>query len=787
MNNCYLSQYICTLIFSWLLLATPLQAQERALGTWRAYLTYESGQTMLMAEEKVFVGTNTSLYFLDQSDNSINTLSPVDGLSDLNIKSLGYYEPTQTLIIAYENANIDLMPSDGKIVNVSDVNRANILAGKTINNVLVDGDFAYLSCGFGIVYLDILKAEIKDTYIIGNNGSQIEVYQVAVGDGIIMAATEEGIYKASLNSGSLTNFNNWTLEAHEALVSGSPATAVAYRNGRFYAVQDGILFRYEAGDWMPQYSDTDYIPYSLEVSQGQLVATMRSTGVFARIVIFDENEEARILGNYGGKVRNVQQSALDDDGTVWTIDFWFGLLHIRPDAPDNNVTTVFPDGPFTKDVFGLEVVNDDLYVLPGGATQAWAPRYLRLGFYRQNEMGEWSHYNHATDPRLNIDALRDFIYAKQHPSLPKVYLASFGGGLVEFDYENDEMTIFDETNSSIQFMLPDISSARYRISGVDFDSQQNMWVSNFGAPQPIVVRTPEGDWYSFAPSSEDNIDLGPEREVIKMNIDSYGQKWVGMKGRGILVFNHGLDLPSPEDDFYQHLLESNGGIISNTVFSVARDLEGWMWVGTDAGAAYYTCDPLSILERTCQSVQPILEVDGFGALLLGTENVRAIAVDGANRKWFGTDNGVFLMSADGTEQILNFTTENSPLLSNSITSIAINHDNGEVFFGTNEGVISYKGDAIAAESIHGEVIAYPNPVRPEYVGPIAIRGLAQNSVVKITDISGNLMFETRALGGQAIWNGRDYTGRKAATGVYLIFSSSEDGTDTNVAKLLIVN
>ena len=773
-------------IFLWVAILSmdSLQAQERVLGTWQSHLSYESGQTMILADEKVYVGTQKSLYSLDPIDNSIHTFSTVDGLSDLNIKSLGYHASTQTLIIAYDNANIDLMPlSEGKIVNVSDVKRANILKGKTINDVFVDGDFAYLSCGFGIIYLDILKAEIKDTYIIGNNGAQIEVYQVAAGDGVVMAATEDGIYKASLNSGSLTNFNNWKLETHEALVAGAAANTVAYRNGRFYATMDGILFQYEAGEWMPQYVDADYPPRALDVVNGQLVLTAQSGGQFGRIVIFNENEDARVIGNYSGTIRNILQSGIGADGTIWAIDYWFGLHRVQPDLPDNNVQTFLPEGPITANVFGLEVVNDELWVMPGGATQTWSPRYLKFGVYHRSEMGNWTSFSTSSSPSLDVDILRDFIAAKKHPSLPKVYLASFGGGLVEYDYEN--FTVYDETNSSIQFMIPDVSSARYRISGIDFDSQQNMWISNFGAPEPISVQTPEGDWYSFAPS--EGIDLGPQREVIKMNIDSYDQKWVALKGRGILVFNHGPILENPDDDFYLHLLESNGRIISNSVFAVARDLEGWMWVGTDQGAAYFTCDPFSIQEGNCEAVQPILEVDGFGALLLGTENVRAIAVDGANRKWFGTDNGAFLMSPDGTEQILRFTTDNSPLLSNSITSIAINQRNGEVFFGTNEGVISYKGDAIAATSEHTEVVAYPNPVRPEYEGPIAIKGLAQNATVKITDIGGNLIHETRALGGQAVWNGRDYTGRKAATGVYLIFSNNEDGTDTHVTKLLIVN
>lgn len=759
------------------------QAQNRPLGTWKSYLSYKNGQTMIEADGKVYVGTEASLYFFDNEDNSLNTRSTVDGLSDLNIKSLGYHESSKTIVVAYNNANIDLMSIDGKIVNVSDVNRANILKGKTINHVEVVDDFAYLACGFGIVYLDILKAEIKDTYIIGSDGSQIEVYQVAASDDIVMAATEEGIYKAPLNSGSLTNFNNWELQTQEALIEGA-ATAIVHRNGKFYASIDDFLFRYEAGEWSPQYADdANYRPLALRVNGDKLIMTSQTPSNFGRIVVFDANEQAQIIGNFSGTIRNIQESTIAADGTIWGIDFWRGLHHIDLNNTENPIETMIPEGPFDNGVFNLEVVNNELFVMPGGVNQTWSPRFLKLGFYHHDGMGDWTNFGNQSTPPLEVTSMIDFIHAKKHPSLPKVYMASFGGGLVEFDYEN--FTIYDDSNSSIQFMIPDVSSARYRISGIDFDSQQNMWISNFGAPQPISVQTPEGEWYSFAPSND--IDIGPQREMISMNIDSYGQKWAVLEQLGMLVFNHGADLANSEDDFYLHLLETNGRALSDNVYSVALDLEGWMWIGTDKGAAYFTCDPISIQERNCQSVQPILEVDGFGALLLGTENVRAIAVDGANRKWFGTDNGVFLMSPDGTEQILRFTTDNSPLLDNAINDIEINNDTGEVFFGTNKGVISYKGDAIAGMSEHGEVIAYPNPVRPEYEGSIAIRGLAQNAVVKITDIGGNLMYETRALGGQAIWSGRDYTGKKAATGVYLIFSSNEEGTDTNVAKLLIVN
>ena len=145
------------------------------------------------------------------------------------------------------------------------------------------------------------------------------------------------------------------------------------------------------------------------------------------------------------------------------------------------------------------------------------------------------------------------------------------------------------------------------------------------------------------------------------------------------------------------------------------------------------------------------------------------------------------MSADGTEQILNFNEDNSPLLSNFILAITIDQKTGDVYFGTNKGIISYRSDAIEGEGGCSDVLVYPNPVRENYDGPIAIKGLVPNGNVKITDVSGNLVYETTANGTQAIWYGKNFEGRKAQTGVYLVFSSDSDGSNTCVTKLLFIN
>ena len=235
-------------------------------------------------------------------------------------------------------------------------------------------------------------------------------------------------------------------------------------------------------------------------------------------------------------------------------------------------------------------------------------------------------------------------------------------------------------------------------------------------------------------------------------------------------------------------LPGNGNLPSNEVECLAEDQDGEMWVGTDKGIAVFYCPDQVFSSSGCDAQQIFIQQDGHTQILLETEVVNTIAVDGANRKWIATQNsGAYLMSADGTQQIEHFTVENSPLLSNEIRSLAINPKTGEVFFGTADGIISYKSDATEGLEDYTDVYVYPNPVKPGYEGPIAITGLIENAIVKITDISGGLIYQTKALGGQAIWYGKNFKGEKAHSGVYMVFCSNDDGSKTFITKILLVN
>ena len=267
---------------------------------------------------------------------------------------------------------------------------------------------------------------------------------------------------------------------------------------------------------------------------------------------------------------------------------------------------------------------------------------------------------------------------------------------------------------------------------------------------------------------------------------------VGPRGTGLIVYNDNGSLAFPDDDRSIKLTTGvgKGNLNSNDIFTIVADLDGEIWVGTNNGISVFY-SPESVFDGgNFDSQQILVEQDGYVQYLLESEAVTDIVIDGANRKWIGTSNaGVFLMSEDGTEEVYHFTTENSPIFSNQITSLGVDQLSGEVFIGTDRGIISFRGDATwgTSEFVNNDVYAYPNPVEPDYEGLIAIKGLVRDADVKISDAAGNVVFATTANGGQATWDGNKLTGGRAKSGVYLVFASNEDGKQTFVTKILFIN
>ena len=426
-----------------------------------------------------------------------------------------------------------------------------------------------------------------------------------------------------------------------------------------------------------------------------------------------------------------------------------------------------------------------------GGIDSWNNANVKEGVF-------WSDYHTWTKLSNTYLEAKDVVDVASNPfNSNEAFIATWNDGLMQLSW-SDENTRFEKTaqynhyntNGHLATLNADTSSSIYgwiRVKSIAFDNAGNLWGANSQVNNPLFVRKNNGDWHSFSFTSTNttNTHLG---DIV---IDNIGQKWVIVPGGvGLVVYNDNNTIEDVQDDKDKVVNSSlgTGNLPSTSVYSLAKDRDGEVWVGTNKGIAVFY-NPENVFSGNDFDAQQILvEVDGYVEYLLANETVTAIAVDGANRKWLGTQNaGVFLVSPDGTEQIHHFTEQNSPLFSNTITDIAINHQTGEVFIGTSKGLISFISDATQGYEAHQNVSVYPNPVRPEFNGTIAIKGLVEDADIKITDLNGTLVHETTALGGQAVWDGKNGYGERVQTGVYLVFSSNSFGTETNVAKILFIH
>ncbi len=763
---------------------SPVSAQQVGIGEWRDHLPYEYATHVEEFRSYIYCSTPYSMFWFDREYNSLHRLSKVNGLSDLGVSDIALNPETNIMVVSYSNTNVDLIMDDNSIVNLPDIKRKEILGNKTINSIMNYGRNAYLSCGFGIVVLNLEKMEVKDTYYIGPEGSSINVLAMTHNDTAFFAATEKGVYYARIDDPNLAYYANWTKMSNIPDPNGF-YNLIHYFNGMLLVNitseddPEDDLWVLEDGTWRPLESDNTERTFSMRTSGDRLVV---SYSYFVTIYLPDLSQELKIF-SYGETSPTPSDAIIGTDGNFWIADRSKGLVKSWGGGFQREFLK--PSGAPTADIFDMASRDGKLYVVPGGLTGTWGNTWRgarMFSFIDEN----WKTYDGYNSPGL--DTLRDFVSVFVDPlNSDRVYAGSWNRGVAEFQ-DQALVTIHNADNSSL---LPNMIDGypTVKVGGGAWDADHNLWVSNSGAENLISVRrgdgTPGATWQSYNLGSNTN-----GFDVRKVIVDQSGQKWIVPRTTQsnpnyLLVFNE-KNAPGSQ----VRGLRSGAGLgnIPGTgVFSIAEDLEGEIWVGTDQGVAVFY-NPQDVLSGGSDAQQILVNIDGYVQNLLETEIVKAIAIDGDNRKWFGTERaGVFLLSEDGTKQIYHFTEDNSPLFSNNITSLAINGVTGEVFIGTAKGLISFKGTATDGGTTNTDVYAYPNPVKPGYSGPIAIKGLVRDAVVKITDINGTLVYETRAEGGQAIWNGANFDGRRANTGVYLVFISTDDGQDKMVTKILFVN
>jgi hypothetical protein len=738
-------------------------------GTWRDHLPYSHAKKIVEMDGKIFCATDGGMFSYNLNDNSIQKYSKVNGLSDIEISTMGYGEEANTLLVAYMNGNLDLIRND-TIYNLPDIKLKSIAGEKAVNNVFFSHGYAYLACNFGVVLVDINRCVIKDTYIFGPEGSSIIVNDITSDGTNLYAATVEGIYEANLSNSNLVDFNAWTR------MNSLPEAGAEYKNIVFF---NGKLFTYYKNpitnlDDIITFDEGVWKKWEHGYSDNFLFITRHNNYlVFAsmyRADIYDQNEN--LVNAFG--VYYCKDVMIDHKNQIWYADIDKGLGKVEA----TGISYIFPNGPSYRDVGDMALESGKLWV--GGGTEAshWAGH----GAYVFSDE-KWNSFNGT-----NTEGLKNFYNINRIAIDPldtgHVYGGSNGYGIVEF--QNGEVVgTYDETTSILE-TVPGYGHGYIYTRGVNFDRSGNLWISTTLSNHPVYVRHRDKSWEKL---TFDYTGFGLGTRVGEILPTSLDQEWLLIELYGVLVFTFDEDNGITKERAFT--IRNQEGDLLDKVFSIAEDREGNIWIGTNKGPVIYY-NPSDIFTDDAligyQVKIPRRDSSNLADILLATEKITAIAVDGGNRKWLGTENsGVFLVSDDGKEEINHFTVSNSPLPSNTITSIAINHANGEVFFGTDKGIFSYRGQSTEGSDDFSNAYVFPNPVRENYQGDITITGLVEDVNVKITDVSGNLVYETKALGGQAIWDGNNFKGKRVGTGVYLVFCSNEDGSKTFVTKLLFIH
>lgn len=776
-----MKRFISLLFFVFVLTCGNQAFSQKAIGEWTNYQSYASAKSVVDSGDKIYCVTEGGLFSYSKSDNSIAKMTSISGLSDVGVQKVAYSKENSLLLIAYKNSNIDLLIGN-KVYNLSDIKRKQLPASKTINNILFSGKLAYLSCGFGIVVINLDKKEIKDTYFIGNGGDYLNVLDMATDGQYFYAATENGVYKASVTESNLQNYNNWVRQANLPNAD-KKFSAVEYFNGH-------IIVNYTPGAWsgdeMYQFDGTNWTRVFRDVA---FVHDMTVNGDY---IVFADQESVSVYDKNFNRVKFVfkypisghesdivysMSAIIDNQNYLWIAYNDLGLVKMG-----TQTERIIPEGPIDNSIFSLTMNGQDLWLASGGRNSGWGNVWMSPQFLLQRE-GKWTVFDKTTFPVTND--FKDIISVVVDPnSADHIFAGSWGGGVLEFA-DGKFVKRYDNYNSSLQTALAESASEPYvRIGGLDFDSKGNLWVSNAGVANVLSCLQSDGTWKSYELAGAANKYVG--KLVVSENDD----KWILVRGNGLYALNSANSVAKAQK-VVAYFRNETGEIFTdmNDVNTFIEDKNGAFWVGSSIGIAVFSNPEKVWKDATLYASRPGLNLkDGKFHPLLENELITAIAVDGANRKWIGTkSSGIFLVSEDGDTEIAHFTTDNSPLLNNEIVDIAINQKTGEVFIGTISGLISYMGEATETNDKFTDVYVYPNPVRETYDGPVVVKGLVDNTDVKITDITGNLVYKTKSLGGQAIWDGKNLNGNRCKTGVYLVFLTDAQGEQTKITKLMFIH
>lgn len=732
--------------------------------SWQGYFSYNEIKDVSEASNTVFAASENALFSKNSITDIIKTTTTVDGLSGQIISTIYYSEVSKKTLIGYENGlMIVINEKDGSMLKVVDIINKQLPSNlKKINHFMEYNGLIYVSCDFGIVQFNLTTSQFGDTYFIGDAGAEISVKQTTFFSGFIYAATSNGIRKAMITNANLVDYNQWSV----------------VNTGNWSSVEtlDSELIAINSAGYIHRYNSSVFVGF-LQLSQSSIDMRAKNHNLFIttpsavfvynnKMVLSRQISNTQVLDN---SLSFTCTTAIDDAIYIGTKENGlFSSSLLNTGVFENNT----PSGPIRNNIFALQTTTNSLWAVYGDYSGVYNP-------YPKDSYGisKFSQSIWLNIPYEEVLGAKSLIRIAVDPNDEnKVYIGSFDAGLLKV--EDDIPTyLYGTANSSLEAIK---NTADVWVNGPVFDKSGNLWMNNSLVDNGIKVLKANGDWEVFSTKSIiTNISSCP---FGRMSIDKNGTKWMATYNNGIIGFNEkGTVLK-------KITIGSDAG---NLPFIDARvaipDNNNQLWIGTTKGLRVLS-NVNSFLTDTQLTTNPIIIIeDGLAQELLYEQFITDIVVDGANNKWIGTaDSGVFMVSPNGQETKYHFTIDNSPLPSNVINDIDINSSTGEVFIATDKGMVSFKGTSTSANENLNNVYVYPNPVRPGFSDTVKIAGLLNKANVKITDIEGNLVYEATSAGGTIEWDTMAFGRYKVASGVYVIFISAQDGSETKVKKVMII-
>lgn len=728
---------------------------------WKGYFSYNEIVDVSAGTGIVLAATQNTVFSQTTASSELTIHNSITGFKPESITALHYSETTRKIFAGNTNGLLLVIQPDGSVTTKVDIiNEVPVAPNKKkINDLYEHNGRLYIATDYGISVLDASTLEFISTYFIGTAGEETAVMQTTVLGNEIYAVTRDfGIRKATVSNPNLFDFNQW-----QTFTTGTWTGIVTFF-GQIVAMNADAK-TYKFNGTLPQVIlNQTQLGLKLKTNGSELIITTMNH-VFVLNQTFTQRANITSIPDF---------SAVFTAATVVGNKIYIGTQKDGLFSTDLTNPTVFenlsPNGPLQNYIFRVKKAPNLLWTVYGDYTFDYNPFPLdELGISNYDADLGWKTIPYSD--LLEAKCLSDIAINPIQPN--NIFISSYFSGVLELTGE----TIFlhDASNSGPSGLEPFTPQPWVLNNSPAFDKNGNLWVTNRGTDKALKVLRTSNQWQSY-----DIGDYITNGRFAPMAIDKNQTKWLPTRDDGVIAFNDTQNNKTLA-------INSESGLPSTNVLCVAIDNRNQLWIGTAAGLRVLSSVDQFLRQNELNVSSIIIQEGDLAQELFYQQMIVDIAVDGANRKWVAIENGgVFLVAADGQETIYRFDTSNSPLPSNTVNDIEIDGVSGEVFFATDKGMVSFLGTSTQPSDNLADVFVYPNPVRPGFSGTVKISGLTDKATVKITDIEGNLVHETTTAGGTIEWDTTAFGKYKVATGVYMIFISSEDGLQTTVKKVMII-